>query len=53
MSVPHAKVVKIVIAIDNGQENSIAAAQRRFRDETKLSRGQQNGEEESEGCRSS
>ena len=46
MSVPHAKVVKAVIAIDNGQDNSIAAAQRRFREEhpheTKLSRGQQN-----------
>ena len=44
MSVPHAKVVKPVIAIDNGQNNSIAAAQRRFREEhpheTKLSRGQ-------------
>ena len=46
MSVPHAKVVKPVITIDNGQDNSIAAAQRRFREEhpheTKLSRGQQN-----------
>ena len=52
MSVPHAKVVKAVIAIDNGQDNSIAAAQRRFREEhpheTKLSRGQQQFEEESE-----
>ena len=46
MSVLHAKVVKAVIAIDNGQDNSIAAAQRRFREEhpheKKLSRGQQN-----------
>ena len=33
MSVPHSKVVKPVIAIDNGQNNSIAAAQRRFREE--------------------
>ena len=33
MSVLHAKVVKAVIAFDNGQDNSIAAAQRRFREE--------------------